>query len=440
MVGFSGRTIKKGVEPKYLNTSTTQLFTKANVLYNFHQARILDPDRIILVEGFMDAIAYYRAGFKNAVATMGTALSEGHITSLHSLNNLKVVILSFDNDHAGIEATISNGQKLMEHGFKVYVVAKYDSNIKDVDELFRLQGQEAVNKILENRDDYFNFLINHIFSKKMPKDEIQIQAEKIIDSLVMFGDSSEILRMQILKSLAHKTNLEYEDLLNKLQHDLQKQLKTKDLKTQSRKPTKPTNNFGLNQNFIESVGEQEEIKQEVLTNYQKLVYGLKEEIALLNEKINRNYDEVISAVLTIPDSAKEISAELSYSVDFQYTGQRFIIKSILGLLRENKPVTQLTLLAFMEARKRNDEGYEKAIEYFLNFLNSEIHVSNKMLTKRNKKVMQGNHLAIQGHKYRRIIAENSLKMIELFRHKPFDENTRHTINEITLHNRAIEED
>jgi DNA primase len=222
LVGFSGRTIRKGVEPKYLNTGSTKLFAKANVLFNFHKAKTLDNEKIIIVEGFMDAIAYARAGYQNVVATMGVALSAGHINALRTLTKLETVILSFDNDNAGVMATITNGQKLMENGFNTYVVGNYDKSIKDVDELFTKQGKEAINHILEERTDFVSFLINNEFQNKKPLDEIQKSVNKIITGILDFGDDSLLLRQQHLKLIADRTGLAFEDLKAKYDQEFAK--------------------------------------------------------------------------------------------------------------------------------------------------------------------------------------------------------------------------
>lgn len=147
IVGFSGRTIGND-EPKYLNTSSTPIFNKSNILYNINNLK-LDPlnKQIYIVEGFMDVIALYRAGIYNAVATMGTALTNNHIKKLKQFKDLTTIILAFDNDDAGLNAIIHAG-KLIGRTFKVNVVNRYDNKYKDFDEIVSLAGNETLNELI----------------------------------------------------------------------------------------------------------------------------------------------------------------------------------------------------------------------------------------------------------------------------------------------------
>lgn len=84
VLGFSGRTLDDGQKAKYLNSPDTPIFNKSNLLYNLDQARhtIRQESQVLIMEGFMDVIALWQAGVKNAVATMGTALTSNHLNTL----------------------------------------------------------------------------------------------------------------------------------------------------------------------------------------------------------------------------------------------------------------------------------------------------------------------------------------------------------------------
>jgi DNA primase len=190
LAGFSGRTTKTNAQQKYLNTSTTKIFAKGNILFNFFNVRQTNASQVIIVEGYMDAIAYCRAGHNNVVATMGVALSDEHINILKTLNSLDSVILSFDNDTAGIQATITNGYKLMENGINTFVVGKMPQDIKDIDELYTRSGKTEVDKILGEERDFISFLIEQTFQLKMPLNEIQKATNTIIQKMIDFDDAS----------------------------------------------------------------------------------------------------------------------------------------------------------------------------------------------------------------------------------------------------------
>ncbi|MGX0746546.1 DNA primase [Staphylococcus capitis] len=140
IVGYSGRTYNNQ-EPKYLNSPETPIFQKRRLLYNLDKARksIRQNDEIILLEGFMDVIKSDYAGLKQVVASMGTQLSQEHMTFLKKLTNN--ITLMFDGDYAGREATLKTGQALLQQGLNVYVI-QLPSGM-DPDEYIGKYGNEA---------------------------------------------------------------------------------------------------------------------------------------------------------------------------------------------------------------------------------------------------------------------------------------------------------
>ena len=102
VIGFTSRVMDKS-EPKYLNTPETAIFKKRSILYGLNYAKSTRRKNLILVEGNIDVITLHQAGFDNAVATMGTALTEEHIKTIAKYS--KALVLCYDNDTAGAEAT-----------------------------------------------------------------------------------------------------------------------------------------------------------------------------------------------------------------------------------------------------------------------------------------------------------------------------------------------
>ena len=103
-IAFGGRAMSKDAPAKYLNSPETPLFSKGKVLYNFSRARqeAFDKGSIVIVEGYMDAIAVYQSGNKNVVATLGTAMTEDHLAIVWRL--VPQPVLCFDGDNAGRNA------------------------------------------------------------------------------------------------------------------------------------------------------------------------------------------------------------------------------------------------------------------------------------------------------------------------------------------------
>lgn len=164
IVGYSGRTYNNQ-EPKYLNSPETPIFQKRRLLYNLDNARksIRKNDEVILLEGFMDVIKADYSGLKAVVASMGTALSDEHMTVLKKLTSN--VTLMFDGDFAGQEATIKTGQHLLQQGLNVFVVQLP----KDMD------PDEYITKY--GNDKFLNFVNNEkksfiLYKVNSHKDEI----------------------------------------------------------------------------------------------------------------------------------------------------------------------------------------------------------------------------------------------------------------------------
>jgi DNA primase len=138
-IAFSGRSLGAD-EPKYLNSPETAIFNKSKILYNYHLAKpsIKKSQYAVLFEGFADVIAADRAGVENGIATMGTALTEEHITLLRQ--NVQTITICYDSDKAGIEAAYRAGNHLQEAGFQLKVAMMADG--LDPDEYIQKNGTD----------------------------------------------------------------------------------------------------------------------------------------------------------------------------------------------------------------------------------------------------------------------------------------------------------
>lgn len=138
-IAFSGRSLG-AEEPKYLNSPETVIFNKSKILYNFHLAKpnIRKLQQAVLFEGFADVIAADRSGVENGIATMGTSLTEEHITLLRQ--NTQSITLCFDSDKAGIEAAYRSGNMLIDAGCTIKVAMMPDG--LDPDEYIKKNGPE----------------------------------------------------------------------------------------------------------------------------------------------------------------------------------------------------------------------------------------------------------------------------------------------------------
>ncbi len=154
-IAFGGRIIQKG-EPKYLNSPETIIFNKKRNLYGINFAKAERKKEIIIVEGYMDMITIYQAGFKNVVASLGTAFSKEHAMLLKKYAS--DVILVFDSDEAGEKAALRAIPILVDGGLKVKVLQV--PNGKDPDEYIKQNGSKEFGKLVLNAVGYMDFKIN----------------------------------------------------------------------------------------------------------------------------------------------------------------------------------------------------------------------------------------------------------------------------------------
>ncbi len=155
VIGFGGRVLTDA-KPKYLNSPETEIFDKSRNLYGLHLARRTREDCFLLCEGYMDVIAMHQAGFTNAVASLGTALTSGHASLIRRYT--QKVLLLYDSDGAGIRAARRAVPILREAGLDARVVSL--APCKDPDEFIRANGPEAFRERLKNAGDGFMFRVH----------------------------------------------------------------------------------------------------------------------------------------------------------------------------------------------------------------------------------------------------------------------------------------
>jgi DNA primase len=156
VIGFGGRALRAGEEPKYLNSPETALYRKSYVLYNLHRAKeaIRNQEYVVLVEGYMDVIGVYSAGVHNVVASCGTALTNTQVRVLRG--HTERIVVNFDADNAGANAAEKSIQLLLDEGLRVRVLEL--GGDLDPDEYVKASGAEAYRERLEKAPVYFHWL------------------------------------------------------------------------------------------------------------------------------------------------------------------------------------------------------------------------------------------------------------------------------------------
>lgn len=225
VVGFTGR-IFNGEDntAKYLNTKETEIFKKSSLLFNYHNAKnyIRDRKSVIVVEGNMDAIKMSAKGFKNVVALMGVALSNEQIDIL---KRLKVpVILMLDNDNAGEEATIKNGESLINSGVDTKVVRL--SGAKDPDEYLEKFGIDAMQNNIDKAIKYIDFKIECLKKDKdlSNMEDLITYVKEVINSINGEDDlTKEIILSKISKDYAIDIDILKSNLKTEVKKDIKKE-------------------------------------------------------------------------------------------------------------------------------------------------------------------------------------------------------------------------
>jgi DNA primase len=160
VIAFTGRTLSTDDKagPKYLNSPETPIYSKSRVLFNLDQAKeaIRKLDYSILVEGQMDCISVYAAGFQNVIASSGTAFTELQAKLLSRFS--KNVVVNFDPDTAGARATERTLGLLVEEEFNIRVLTLETGF--DPDLYIRRQGKDAYGAALKGSQKYFDYLID----------------------------------------------------------------------------------------------------------------------------------------------------------------------------------------------------------------------------------------------------------------------------------------
>ncbi len=188
VIGFGGRVMGDG-KPKYLNSPETKIFDKSRNLYGLNIARTTRKNYLILCEGYMDVISMHQAGFTNAVASLGTALTSGHASLLKRYT--QEVLLLYDSDDAGVRAALRAIPILREAGITSRVVSLKPH--KDPDEFIKALGGEEFEKRLEQAMDSFMFRI-HMAQKEFTMEEPQGQNrffERCAQMLLELSDELE---------------------------------------------------------------------------------------------------------------------------------------------------------------------------------------------------------------------------------------------------------
>jgi DNA primase len=218
VIGFTGRTLSTDDKagPKYLNSPETPIYSKSRVLFNLDNAKeaIRKLEYAILVEGQMDCISVYAAGFHNVIASSGTAFTELQAKLLGRFS--KKVVVNFDPDTAGAKATERTLGLLVEEEFEIRVLTLETGF--DPDLYIRRQGKEAYGAALKTSQKYFDYLIDRaraMFPVRNPENKV-----KAVNHLLPHIQRvpSRIVRDELAMEISQKLGIDSAVLRQELKH------------------------------------------------------------------------------------------------------------------------------------------------------------------------------------------------------------------------------
>ncbi|MBU4944915.1 DNA primase [Staphylococcus aureus] len=384
IVGYSGRTYT-GQEPKYLNSPETPIFQKRKLLYNLDKARksIRKLDEIVLLEGFMDVIKSDTAGLKNVVATMGTQLSDEHITFIRKLTSN--ITLMFDGDFAGSEATLKTGQNLLQQGLNVFVI-QLPSGM-DPDEYIGKYGNDAFTAFVKNDKKSFAHYKVSILKDEIAHNDLSYERylkELSHDISLM---KSSILQQKALNDVAPFFNVSPEQLANEIQFN------------QAPANYYPEDEFG---GYIEPepIG---------MAQFDNLSRQEKAERAFLKH-LMRDKDTFLNYYESVDkDNFTNQHFKYVFEVlhDFYAENDQYNISDAVQYVNSNE--LRETLIS-LEQYNLNDEPYENEIDDYVNVINEKGQETIESLNHKLREATRIGDVELQKYYLQQIVAKNKERM------------------------------
>jgi DNA primase len=207
IIAFGGRAFGDA-KPKYLNTRETALFNKGTVLFGFHRAKGQLKEGALVVEGYFDVLQLQQQGIHQAVAPLGTALTEAHLQMVGRFT--KRLILCFDGDAAGLRAMEKSLKMALPMGFDVRLLLLPQG--EDPDTWCMALGAEAFRELMRKAPDWTNFVINRALDgKDMRRTQERMEALRELAEFLAFLPHTPEQR-ELFASLAHELKIPLSEL------------------------------------------------------------------------------------------------------------------------------------------------------------------------------------------------------------------------------------
>lgn len=366
IIAFGGRTIGNDPEEsKYINSSDTPVFNKKRNLFALNFAKNACAEQIILCEGYMDVVSLHGAGFTNAVASCGTALTADQARLMRKYS--KSVIISYDADAAGQRAADKAFAILGEAGLEARLLKVEDA--KDPDEYIKKYGKEGFSRLLARSRSRFDFKFSSILAANdvdTPDGRIKAAGQA---AEVIAGIWSEVERDVYIRQVSSKLNISYESLKKDVSRIISRNGR-KEKAEQNSSVIRDAEGFGdrVNPDRIKNVGAAgaEDTIIGILAMYPELIPQTAEKTGLAPDDFvtafNRKvYEKMLSlgkgfdiGLLGEDLSADEVSRVVKYTIsrqDLSDNGMN-VIAQCVDKLKKNREKEELSLEELI-ARKRS---------------------------------------------------------------------------------------
>ncbi len=376
-IAFGGRILGEG-EPKYLNSPETKIFNKGRTLYSYHLARpaMRKEDKVILFEGYVDVIAAWKAGVRNAVATLGTSLTEEQSRLLS--RNVNTVIICYDSDNAGVNAAF-RATELLEKAECIVKIAQMPNDMDPDDYIQKYGVKRFTSDVLGASLTVMGFKMQYMRRGKNLHDEGERMQyiEEILQEIAKLSKAVE--RDHYLRQLADEFNLSL-DAVKQQQYQAYLQVRRKKDKDDRKRENNRKPNIGPSNRLLPAFHNSERI---LLAHMLKDVH--------IAEKV----EELLGGAFNI----EEYSAIAAYLYAFYADGFEPDISIFLervGDQRLKKVITELAMLTINEDISDQElSDYVNQIQKYPRMLEIQEREKDKKQAEREKDVVLAAQIAME---------------------------------------------
>lgn len=364
VIGFGGRVLNDS-KPKYLNTNKTVVFDKGSNLFSLNFARNSPSKKLILAEGYMDVISMNQAGFENAVATLGTAITSSHATKLRRYCD--EILLCYDSDNAGQKASQRAINILSEAGISARIIRM--DGAKDPDEYIKKFGADRFRKLILDSQDANSFMLEKCaegldISSEQGKIEFIKRSVKFLA-----GIQNTIERDIYISRTVEKSGISRDILKSHIDSEISKNTRTEKKREWNNVVAKTFRNDEINP---ESVSHRREANAE---------------------------EEIIRYLLRYPEKAESISQKAPPEI-FITDFNKKVYSALCRIMRETEHFTismladefsfaEMGRISGIEAKNKDisavERGFEECAEVLKSYNNDENLSDESILEKFQKK-------------------------------------------------------